>query len=49
MARNTVLACIELATNNAFLAERTTYLLADLANGAVGIELLADCTSAGNY
>jgi hypothetical protein len=45
---NTILARIELSTNYAVLAERATDGLADLANGAVRVELLADGAGGGD-
>jgi hypothetical protein len=42
MSRNAILARIELASNRAILAERPAYGLANLADGTVGVELLAD-------
>jgi len=49
MSRDTVLARIELGANNTVLAEGTAHSLADGANGAVGVELLADCAGRGDH
>jgi hypothetical protein len=46
---NAVLARIELSSNDAVLAERTANSLANLANGAVRVELLADGAGGGDY
>jgi hypothetical protein len=49
MARDTVLARIELGSNDAVLAKGTTDSLADGTDGAVGVELLADCAGGRDY
>lgn len=49
MSRDTVLARIELGTDNTILAEGPADSLADGADGAVGVELLADCAGGGDY
>lgn len=48
MARDPVLARVELASNHPIFAQRAANLLADLADGAVGIELLADGAGGGD-
>ena len=49
MSRDTVLARIELGADNAVLAEGPANSLTDGADGAVGVELLADCAGGGDY
>lgn len=47
MSGNAILTCVKLAYNHAILAERTTDGLRDLAESAIGVELLADCAGGG--
>jgi hypothetical protein len=42
MSRNAILTRIKLTANHSVFAERPTDFLADLADCAVGVELLAD-------
>jgi hypothetical protein len=49
MARNARLAGVELAADNAVFAKGAADLLADLADGAVRVELLADGAAGGDY
>jgi hypothetical protein len=49
MSRDTVLAGIELRADDTVLAEGPADSLADRANSAVGVELLADCAGGGDY
>jgi hypothetical protein len=44
-----ILARIKLASNNSILAERSTNLLANLADGTVRVELLANGARRGDY
>lgn len=48
MSRNTILACVELAANESVFGKRTTDFFADLANGAVGVELFSYCAGGGD-
>lgn len=47
MSRNPILARIKLAPNHALFTQRTANLLSNLPDGAVGVELLADCAGGG--
>jgi hypothetical protein len=49
MSSNAILARIELTTNSTVLTKWATDRLADGTNCAVGVELLADGASGGNY
>jgi hypothetical protein len=48
MSRDAVLTRIELRSNDAVLAEGPADSLANGTNGAVRVELLADCAGGGN-
>ena len=48
MARDAALAGVELAADDAVFAEGPADLLADLADGAVRVELLADGAAGGD-
>lgn len=48
MSRNAVFARVELASNQAILAEGAADLLANLSDGTLGVELLADGAGGGD-